>query len=341
MHSNPSDIILNNLLDGVLIVNKEGKIIYSNRAASKLFNRTAQDLVGQNFGFPVSPFEVQEIEIIRFNKVLTVQMLATAIKWDGEEACLLSLRDITELKDFTRQLELRKINLEKSNEELEHYASLASHDLKEPVRKILFYTDYLLNGDNLQSVDDIKKNLGKINDAAERMRSLLFGIAEYSRYSGGRMQFEVVDLNEVVKEVLKDLDVLIAEKNAKIHVEDLPTLEAIRIQMHQLFLNIISNAIKYSKKEVDPEIKVTHTDLDSILEITISDNGIGLDNRYSEKIFKPFQRLRPREYEGSGIGLAICKKIVETHGGNIWVKSTPDKGSDFIFTLERQHSEMF
>ncbi|HEY0356191.1 MAG TPA: ATP-binding protein, partial [Flavisolibacter sp.] len=122
---------------------------------------------------------------------------------------------------------------------------------------------------------------------------------------------------------------------ARVEVSDLPTVEAIRIQMHQLFLNIISNAIKYSKKDLHPIIAINHVDMDSIIEITVSDNGIGFDNNYSKKVFKPFQRLQPREFEGSGIGLAICKKIVEAHGGNIWVTSIPGDGSQFSFTLER------
>jgi light-regulated signal transduction histidine kinase (bacteriophytochrome) len=295
-------------------------------------------LVGQNFGFPVSAFEVQEIEVIRDGKLLTIQMLATGIRWDNEDACLLSLRDITELKNISRQLEDQKNSLQRSNEELEQYASIASHDLKEPVRKIIIFTDMLLNGASFESVDDIRSQLKRINHSAERMRSLLNGIAEYSGYSTNKMKYELVSLKEVVREVVTDLEVLIEEKRARIEVDDLPTIEAIRIQMHQLFLNIISNAIKYAKKDVSPAIFVKHTDLDSIIEVIISDNGIGFDNRYAHKVFKPFQRLHAREYEGSGIGLAICKKIVEAHGGSISAKSIPGDGTEFIFTLERKQN---
>jgi light-regulated signal transduction histidine kinase (bacteriophytochrome) len=339
MQNDFSDIIMNNLLDGVLIVNKEGKIIYANKAAEVLFLRQTSELVGQDFGFPLLPLEVQEIELIRKGRLLTVQMLASQIRWDDEPAHLLSLRDITQLKKVSRQLEDQKTILEKTNKELEQYASIASHDLKEPVRKIIIFSDMLLNGNSFQSVEEIKTLLVKISKSAERMKSLLNGIAAYSNFAGATMHYELVNLKEVVREVLADLEMLIAEKNAQVKVDDLPTIEAIRIQMHQLFLNIISNALKYAKKEEAPAIFVKHTDLGSIIEIIITDNGIGFDNRLANKIFEPLQRLRPKEYEGSGVGLAICKKIIDEHGGSISAKSQPGKGSEFIFTLQRKRRD--
>lgn len=337
MNTNSSDIILRNLLDGILIVNNQGKIIFLNKAAENLFSKSLNELLGQNFGFPVTPAEVQEIEIVRDNKIRTVQMLATGIRWYDQDACLLSLRDITELKNVSKQLEARTSKLEKSNQELEQYASLASHDLKEPVRKVLIFTGRLLNNTSSLSKAELNVQLRKIYDSAERMKCLINGIAEFSQLSGNEQNFEPVDLNDVVKEIMTDLELLIAEKNAEVHISNLSTIEAIRIQMHQLFLNILSNSLKYAKKDIPPEITIRQTDLDSQIEITISDNGIGFDNNYAEKVFKPFQRLHLKEYDGSGIGLAICRKIVEAHGGEIGARSIPGDGSHFTFTLEKQH----
>lgn len=335
MSQNISDTILKNLLDGVLIVDSNGVIIYANKAAEILFDRTHENLCGHPFGFPVNPYEVQELEVVRKDKILTVQMLATGIRWNNSDACLLSIRDITELKNTSLESTRQKDKLESVNKDLEQYASLASHDLKEPVRKIITYTDRLLNNKSYESVQDVKEDLDRIFRSANRMYSLINGIAEYSRFQHMKEKYVPVDLNLVVKEVLYDLEMNIAEKSALIKCEDLPTIEAIKIQMHQLFLNIISNAIKYSREDVPPEIFITHANYDYDVEITVSDNGIGFDEKYATRVFQPFTRLQNKGYEGSGIGLAICKKIVNAHGGEIKVKSIPGAGSQFTFTLEK------
>jgi two-component system, LuxR family, sensor kinase FixL len=335
MHQPLAEIILNSILDGVLIVDKDGRIIYANKAAEGLFSQTAGQLTGEYFGFPVSPFDVQEIELFRNRQVLTVQMLATKIQWAEKNACLLSIRDITELKKATRELEQQKLHLEELNEELEQYASLASHDLKEPVRKIMLYSERLLNNLERQSVETTKAELSKILGSAVRMKALISGIADFARAGNKTIQYERVNLNEVLKDVLTDLELTIAEKQAKITHEDLPTIDAIKIQMHQLFLNIISNALKYSKDHESPVIRIEKEETPDHVRIRISDNGVGFENSLAEKVFQPFQRLKSANTEGSGIGLTICKKIVQAHGGKISVESVPGDGSQFIFTLAR------
>lgn len=334
MSQNLSDTILATLRDGVLIVNAEGEIIYSNQAAQDLFMKDAAGLLGHAFGFPVTPFEIQEIEILQHNKVLTVQMLATNIHWNDQGAFLLSLRDITELKRISSELELQKVKLEKSNKELEQYAYFASHDLKAPVRKITLFSSRLLKNEGVQVLPEVKEQIEKILNCGERMYSLIGGIAEYSGFSVSQ-HFVNVSLNEVVKGVLSDLDEQITEKDATIEIDNLPDIEASRVQMHQLFLNLISNAVKYSRKDVPPHVRIKYSDHLSHIEVSIIDNGIGLNNIHADKIFEPFQRLHANEYEGSGIGLAICKKIVEAHGGTIYVSSSPGNGAEFIFTLAK------
>jgi light-regulated signal transduction histidine kinase (bacteriophytochrome) len=329
-----SDIIIESLRDGILIVNSAGEIIYSNKAAQDLFTKTAETLLGQPFGFPILPTEIQEIEIFRNGKIRIAQMLANRIHWNGQEAYLLSLRDISELKKISRELELQKISLEKSNKDLEQYAYFVSHDLKEPIRKIMVFSSRLLDNKSVIALPDVKDQIEKISRCGARMHSLVTGIAEYSGYSATQ-NFAAVDLHEIVKGVLSDLEEQITEKNARLNVEVLPVVEANPIQMHQLFLNLISNAVKYAKDGLRPEVIIRHFNYDSYLEFSIIDNGIGFDTQYVDKIFEPFQRLHSNKFEGSGIGLAICKKIVEGHGGTIYAKSNPGQGSEFIFTLAK------
>jgi light-regulated signal transduction histidine kinase (bacteriophytochrome) len=337
MIPNSSDIILESLRDGVLIVNTSGEIIFCNKAAQNLFSKPASELIGKPFGFPVTSAEVQEIELFVNNRILTVQMAGTLIHWDGQDAYLLSLREITELKKISKELEMQKFKLEMSNRELEQYASFASHDLKEPIRKIMIFATRLLRNDNIQSVPDITMQVEKILQCGERMNSLVSGIAEYSGHTGDQ-NFATVDLNEVVHDVMSDLEEHITEKKARLHVEPLPVIEADPIQMHKLFLNLLSNSIKYSKKDVAPEISVRATDQGSHVRLAIADNGIGFNQSHANKIFEPFQRLHSKEYEGSGIGLAICKRIVESHGGAISFKSVPGDGAEFSFTLAKNPS---
>ncbi len=332
-----TDLILENLLDGVLIVDRNGIILLANKAAGHIFNQPADQLIGQPFGFPVTPFDIQEIEVVRREKILTIQMLASKLRWRDTDAYLLSLRDISKLKKVEHELHAERRKLELTNLENEQYASLASHDLKEPVRKILIYSDWLMNMHPSPPDQRILNRVEKIHKAARRMQSLMSGIAEYSRLTVEKNSpvFVPVNLYSIVREVCHDLEIIIREKEAQITIDALPSITAIPVQMHQLFMNIISNALKYSKSDTRPHIRIDCRNSENFVEITISDNGIGFESRFAEQIFHPFNRLHSGDYEGSGIGLAICKKIVNLHGGTIRAKSIPGDGSVFIFTLRR------
>lgn len=330
-----TDTILENLLDAVLVVNGMGTVIYANRAAQELFSRNASELAGQSFGFPVVPYEVQEIEVIKEGKLLTVQMLASHICWDGQTASLLSLRDITAQKQVQEELIQQRKLLEKSNDENAQYASLASHDLKEPIRKILIFSERLLEKGSLPGED--RTQLEKIRSAASRMQSLIKGIAELSEIGHVRHVFTQVDLTTIINEVLTDLELQIEEKNAWVQVSPLPTIEAIHGEMYQLFLNLISNSLKYSSKDRKPVIHIREAEgTEEYICIECSDNGIGFDNEMGKKLFQPFQRLHPHQYEGMGIGLTLCQKIVNVHNGSITAEGTPGKGSMFRIKLPRR-----
>ncbi|WP_018613181.1 ATP-binding protein [Segetibacter koreensis] len=343
--SAPSDlmnVILANLLDAVLIVNSAGAIIYANKATENLFNKPIAQLLNHDFGFPVYPHEVQEIQVLQQNNLLTVQMLATTIEWQSEIAFLLSLRDITRQKHAEAELENERKRLEVASFENYQYASLASHDLKEPIRKIRIYID-LLRKRTEGILDDLSNGyIEKIEASGKRMMNLLKGIAEFSQFSGNKIDYIKTSLQDIVDHVCTDLELRIQETSALIEVDILPEIEANPVQMYQLFSNLISNSIKYCSNGTNPRIKIKLLkDQDDVIEIGVSDNGIGFDNKFADKIFQPFSRLHSANYDGSGIGLAICKKVLEAHAGSIYATSIPNQGSHFIFTLRKKQNQIY
>jgi signal transduction histidine kinase len=230
--------------------------------------------------------------------------------------------------------------LERSNRELRDFTYVATHDLREPLRKIQTFNDLVKDesGDRLseRSLDFLERAI----NAAGRMQSLIDALLEYSSLSMGRKPFPQTDLSAVAREVVEDLSVRITDTGGRIDMGDLPAIEADPTQMRQLFQNVISNALKYHRAGVLPEIRVRSRKVrdpgngKEMCEISISDNGIGFDEQYLGKIFTPFQRLHGKtEYEGTGIGLAICRRIVESHSGAITARSTPGEGSTFIIAL--------
>jgi len=254
--------------------------------------------------------------------------------------------EIMEQKVADRTLELQNMNrqLELSNHDLQQFASVASHDLKEPLRKIHMFSQ-MLNDKYLKNDDAATEYINRIISSSSRMTKLINDLLSFSRLSVDSL-FEPVNLNALLDEVLSDLELAIQEKNALVKVDNFPVIDAVPGQMRQIFQNIISNALKFSKKDEKPVIKVEGTrirdkkfnspadDHGGFLRIKISDNGIGFDEQFRDKIFTIFQRLHSRqEYEGTGIGLAICKKIVDKHNGIITAQSRENEGAAFIIIL--------
>lgn len=243
------------------------------------------------------------------------------------------------LKLLTDRLKDHSEKLEKSNEELESFNSMASHDLQEPLRKIVSFGTLLKEeANNLddQSIEYINKMLL----STKRMQALINDLLELSRVTTITHPLVPVNLNQIVKEVLEDLEIQMAETKGTIHIENLPTLQADAMQMRQLFQNLIGNSIKYHRNEVPPEIHVKSQKVKgSFGEILFIDFGIGFDGKHADRIFKPFERLHGKSsYSGTGMGLAICKKIVDRHKGTLKVKSTLGEGSEFIVTLPEKQS---
>ncbi len=260
---------------------------------------------------------------------------------------LLSIEDITSKKKIENDLKTSVGELRKTNEQLDRYVHLASHDLQEPLRKIMIFSDRLSGTGHITDEAD-KTIIAKIEKAAQRMSGLVKGLLEYSRVAHHGDLFEPTDLNTIVNDILSDFELLIEEKGAKVTVENLSEIEAIPLQMGQLLHNLISNALKFSKKDVVPEVRISSRpippgktgDFPSLsssrayIELIVSDNGIGFNPKYQEQIFMMFQRLRQsREYKGSGIGLSLVKKIIENHNGAVYTISEKDKGAEFHVIL--------
>jgi signal transduction histidine kinase len=251
-----------------------------------------------------------------------------------------------ELLVFSEKLQI-------SNKELESFAHVASHDLQEPLRKITAFGDRLHDKCADELGEQGQDYLRRMQSAATRMHSLINGLLMYSRVTTKAHPFKPVDLGTVIEDVISDLELRIDQSGAKVEVSELPTIDADPIQMHQLLQNLVSNALKFSNKD-EPLVVTVSSSLiqdnengsDSSrassdqYEITIEDTGIGFDEKYADRIFGVFQRLHGKnEYEGTGIGLSVCKKIAERHGGSIAAKGTLGEGAKFIVTLPTKHSD--
>lgn len=249
------------------------------------------------------------------------------IRWIG------TATNIDEMKCTEERLEKTLTELEKSNKELEQFAYVASHDLQEPIRMISNYTQ-LLSMTYSGFDDKAAEYMGFIVEGSKRMLQQINDFLQFSRVSKRGEEFVVIDINKIVKEALRDLQFAIENSGAIINYNDLPVLKADPFQMKQLFQNLISNSIKYRSNE-KPVIEIKSHKEDKIWVFSIKDNGIGIDPKYFEKIFVLFQRLHSdrQKYPGTGIGLALSKKIVERHRGKIWVESAEGKGSTFYFSI--------
>ncbi|SFM87704.1 PAS domain S-box-containing protein [Chitinophaga sp. YR627] len=260
------------------------------------------------------------------------------------EDVVVHMTDFTKLKSLQLELQRKLIELERSNVSLEEFAHASSHDLKEPIRKIQFFTDQLKTDLHEQLNDKQLRLFQRIENASKRMASLIEDLLVYSQVSERPLETESVNLNETISMVQEDLELIIAQKGAQIHIETLPVINGYKRQLQQLFQNLVSNAIKYSKQDSAPVIRIYSTLVNgkSInLEegtmyhcISVEDNGIGFQEKHADQIFLMFQRLHAKgEYAGTGIGLSIARRIVDNHHGKILAKGVPDVGATFYIYL--------
>jgi signal transduction histidine kinase len=277
--------------------------------------------------FTVTPVQSESENI--FHALLIIQDVTDHVKQISKYRAI--KEDLLEKESNLKTLILE---VEKSNQELQNFASIASHDLQEPLRKIVSFGDRL--APRIPETDEQGRDyLNRMQSSALRMRNLVEDLLQYTRVDTKIRPFESLDLNKVVQTVMGDLEIRLKDSGGVVNLSNLPTVEADPVQMYQLFLNLIGNALKFHRKGVSPIVNLDSVKIDNgYWEISVEDNGIGIEEEHVDKIFKPFERLHGRTtYEGTGIGLTICNKIVSRHGGQINVKRQSTNGITFCISL--------
>jgi two-component system sensor kinase FixL len=363
--------ILESSLDPIITINHEGLIIEFNRAAEQTFGYPREKVLNTRPAdvlFPPSLSAGHHSRIERYleageGSMLGKRVEVTASRANGEEfyaemamtigqingapAITFFVRDISARKKAEDEQARYAAELERSNRDLEQFAYVASHDLQEPLRKIRAFGDRLEVKCKDLLDETAQECVSRMQSAAARMQELIEGLLTLSRVTSRASDFEQVDLGEIVQQVVGDLEAQIERVQGRVEVGKLPTIQAEPLQIRQLLQNLIANALKFRRPDEPPVVKVearyvTPRDqrqarkslAEEKCRITVEDNGIGFDPQYSDRIFGIFQRLHTRDvYEGTGIGLAICRRIVEYHGGQITVHSEPGKGTTFEVLL--------
>jgi light-regulated signal transduction histidine kinase (bacteriophytochrome) len=254
------------------------------------------------------------------------------------------IRNGEELEATNRELDTINRKLRQSNDDLLQFAHVASHDLKEPLRKMKTFANRLEDDEQSRLSEKGRNYLSKVQSASDRMFSMVDGVLAYSAMNTSEQRFEVIDLNALFQSIFTDLELLIEQNRAVIHKDSLPQIEGAAPLIYQLFYNLIKNSLKFIREGIRPMISITSEMTpvrdEPFTEITIEDNGIGFDEQYAERIFDPFTRLNSREkYEGTGLGLALCKKIVLRHGGSITGRGNKSRGTEFIVSLPVKQKE--
>jgi len=281
--------------------------------------------------------------IRKSGEVVDVLVNGHTIEFEGRKARMVAIIDITERRQHEKQLRSLNLDLAKranelsaSNAELERFAYIASHDLQEPLRMVSSFLQLLQKRYGGQLDTKADQYIHYAVDGAERMKALIMDLLEYSRVGTAREGFGKVDVNTVLTEVSDVFHERISTAHASVDIGPMPCVWGDKVQVTQLFQNLLSNALKYHSDQ-PPAIVIRAKEEPNFWQFSIEDNGIGIESQFFDKIFIIFQRLHNKsEYSGTGIGLAICKKIVERHGGKIWVESVPQKGSTFYFTISKK-----
>ena len=371
--------VLSSSLDGIVVLSavrdeddaiRDFECVLVNPQAEKLIGRTAADLVGHRL-LAVMP-EQEEMGLVEAYRsvVETGEPFETELRYQAQgidawfhvmavsvdDGVAVTFRDVSERKEAAQAMAAANAKLERRNRALRDFAYIASHDLQEPLRKIRSFSNLVLD-DYADALDDTGRHyLDRMHDAAERMSELINDLLVYSRITTRAQPFEPVDLAEIARNVRKDLDLQIEDVNGTVEIGPLPTVEADPTQVRQLLQNLIGNALKFHKPGEPPRVQVEATvepapqalqqegrldaSCSEMCRLTVADNGIGFEESRADRIFTPFKRLHGRgEYEGTGMGLAICQRIVERHGGDITASSTPGEGTTFTVLLPVERTE--
>lgn len=347
----------------VAVTDKQGVITYVNKKFCAISQYSEEELIGKTHRLINSHYHPKEFfhdiwksissgrtwegEIRNRAKDGSFYWVHTTIvpfmDKDGSPEQYIAVRyEITERKMAEEQLKVYAKKLEVSNQELQDFASVAAHDLQEPLRKIQSFAHRVKVKSKDTLAPEALDYMDRVQASAKRMQILINDLLTYSRVTTKAKPFTLISLNETMKQVCSDLEIRIEQSHGKVNFKDLPEIEADTTQMHQLFLNLVGNGLKFHKPNQPPIVDI-HAEIEessifgkdkSLCRIYVKDNGIGFDEKYLDRIFTIFQRLHGRhQYEGTGIGLAVCRKIVDRHGGVITAKSQLYEGSTFIITL--------
>ncbi len=344
--------LINSSSLGIMTCDGAGNCILANESILRILGTSRDEILGQNYQ-QVEPWKssglfdvAQEVmksgqearrEIHLTNasgKDIWLDFRFTPFLSNGEPHLLHSVDDITITKQAEVELQVYAAKLEQSNRDLQEFAYIASHDLQEPLRKVLAFGDRIETKYGNKLDDTGRDYLKRMRDASQRMQNLINDLLTFSRVTTRAQPFAGVDLNSILTDVISDLEYQVDRTQGMIETNTLPIIDADMTQMHQLLQNLITNGLKFHQVDISPVVRVSAKVKGNQCLISVKDNGIGFDMQYLDRIFKPFQRLHSRqEYEGSGMGLAICRRIVERHNGEITAVSTPGKGSTFFVTL--------
>jgi PAS domain S-box-containing protein len=365
--------VLNTIGDGVMVLDSGHRLVRANRRICELLQYTEAELRGKDPSFWTHPESLsrmgQELEKRQRGEVSAYEAkyvrkdgsffhgLATGVaildaqgKPAGAVGCI---KDISDRKRAEQQLAEQAEELARSNAELEQFAYVASHDLQEPLRKVRAFGDRLNAKFGGLLPEQGRDYLARMVNASERMQTLINDLLQYSRVTTKAQPFAPVDLNEIARQVVSDLELQVERQHGRIEVGSLPTIDADHTQLRQVLQNLIGNALKFRRQTEDPVVQVRGEVVPAgemasgesaqsaeLLQLTVEDNGIGFDRKHAERIFGVFQRLHGRDaYEGTGMGLAICRKIAERHGGSLTADSAPGKGTTFTLTLPVEQPE--
>ena len=364
------EYILNSAGEGIYGLDLQGKTTFVNPAAARITGWNVEELVGKpereifhrdsvnaavlshDAAKEPSGHQPDQTFFRKDGTSFPAEYVRTPILENNRPVgSVVIFKDITERKRTEETLARKAAELARSNAELEQFAYVASHDLQEPLRKIQAFGDRLKTKCEAVQLDEGRDYLERMQSAAARMQTLINDLLKFSRVISTSQAFVPVDLAIVTQEVLTDLEVRIEQTKTRVEVGPLPTIEADPLQMRQLLQNLIGNAIKFQLPDAQPIVKINALIIKSSFssgaedeqdgdwcEIVVQDNGIGFEEKYSEKIFVVFQRLHPRsDFEGTGVGLAVCRRIADRHGGTIVAKSTPGEGAAFTVTLPVRH----
>ncbi|RAU83440.1 PAS domain-containing sensor histidine kinase [Pontibacter arcticus] len=368
---NQINSIIQTAVDGIITIDMRGKMEMVNPAACKLFGYQPEEMIGNNVSMlmPEPDHSLHDNYLYHYHQtgekriigigrevsglkkdktIFPLYLSISEVQLSDRKVYTGFVHDITQQKLSEERLRRYAAELERSNRELQDFAYVSSHDLQEPLRKIQAFGDRLKTKEYNTLSDQGKDYVDRMLNAASRMQNLINDLLDFSRVASKSKPFVKISLETVLQEVLSDLEVSIENSHATVTYEALPEIQADPLQMRQLFQNLVSNAIKFKKENEAPRIHIyardvqarahlTSTPGDELLQIYVQDNGIGFEEKYLDRIFNIFQRLEGQKYEGSGIGLAVCRKIAIHHGGDITAQSKPGEGTTFIITIAKQH----